>query len=262
VIALAAALDELNARISELRADLTFVALATQLRPRIGDVVQWQAVGEVLELVKQFMSAKSSRPEGIYGPLLVRLLAAFERYLRLLIIQSVEQRASGAPTYDELSETLGKRNLILTGRVFAAIDTPRDHLTLNIDSLISNLASCKRGSGSFRLNAQAFSATVTGASPSAIENALRYVDVSDWWDGVGGNATLAKLLQTKGARATGGRAHERLKELWRWRNHLAHGGDEEIALTESQLHEAIDFVDSFSAALDTAVKKRLNGRVA
>lgn len=83
------------------RADLTFVALATQLRPRIGDVVQWHAVGEVLDLVKQFMNAKSSRPEGVYGLLLIRLLAAFERYLRLLIVQSVERRASGASTYDE-----------------------------------------------------------------------------------------------------------------------------------------------------------------
>jgi RiboL-PSP-HEPN len=131
-------------------------------------------------------------------------------------------------------------------------------MTLDIESLIANLASCRKGSGSFRLNADAFSATVTGTSPYVIEKALQNVDINDWWDGVGGNARLAKLLQTKGARATGDRAHERLKELWRWRNHIAHGGDEEIALTEPQLREAIDFVDSFSVALDAAVNKRLS----
>jgi hypothetical protein len=108
----AVALDELTARISELRADLQFVALAAQLRPRIGEVIQWEAVGEVRELARQFMSAKSTRPEGVYGPLLVRLLAAFERYLRLLIIQSVEKRAFGATTFERLSEALIKRNLI------------------------------------------------------------------------------------------------------------------------------------------------------
>lgn len=257
MIAMAAPLDELNTRISELKADLAFVALAAQLRPRIGDVVQWQGAGEALQLVKQFMSAKSSRPEGVYGPLLIRLLAAFERYLRMLIIQSVQQRASGARTYDELPEILGNRNLVLTGRLLAAIDAPREHLTLDIDSLVANLASCKRGSGSFRLNAQAFSATVTGASPAVIEKALENVDVTGWWDGVGGSTTLAELLGTKGARATGHRARERLKELWRWRNHLAHGGDEEIALSESQLREAIDFVACFSVALDSAVKRQL-----
>ena len=255
---MAAALDELNARIAELSADLTFVALATQLRPRIGAVVQWQAVGEILELVKQFINAKSSRPEGVYGPLLVRLLAAFERYLRLLITQSVELRASAATSFDELPEAMSQRNVALTGRILAAIDSPRDHLTLDIEALVSNLATCKRGSASFRLNAQAFAAAITGASPVVIDKALQSVDVSGCWDGVGGNASLAKLLQTKGARATGERARERLKELWRWRNHLAHGGDEEIALTELQLREAIDFVHSFSAALDSVVDKRLS----
>lgn len=253
-----AALDELNARITDLKADLTFVALAAQLRPRIGDVIQWQVAGNVLDLVKQFMNAKSSRPEGVYGPLLVRLLAAFERYLRLLIVQSVEQHASGAPTYDELSESLSQRNIVLTGRVLATIDVPRDHLALDVESLISNLATCKRGSGSFRLNAQAFSATVTGASPAILERTLQYVDVSGCWDGVGANASLAKLLQTKGTRATGDRARERLRELWRWRNHLAHGGDEEIALTELQLREAIDFVHAFGTALDVAVRKSVD----
>ncbi len=257
---MAAALDELNARISELRADLTFVALATQLRPRIGDVIQWQAVGDVLELARQFMNAKSVRPEGVYGPLLVRLLAAFERYLRMLITQSVDHRASAVETYDELPESLSNRNLVLTGRILAAIDSPREHLTLDIESLITNLASCKRGSRSFRLNAQAFSATVTGASPVVIERALENVNVADWWDGVGANTNLAQLLGTKGARATGGRAYERLKELWRWRNHLAHGGDEEIALSELQLREAIDFVACFSAALDSAVERQLRSR--
>lgn len=253
-----AALGELNARIDELKSDLAFTALAAQLRPRIGDVVRWDAASEVLRLVRQFMEAKASRPEGVYGALLVRLLAAFERYLRMLIVQSVEQRASGASTYDEISQTLGERNIILTGRVLAAVDAPRDHLTLDIEALISNLASCKRGSASFRLNSQAFSATVTGASPPVLEKALQYVEVPGCWDGVGASAALANLLQTKGARATGEAARERLKELWRWRNHLAHGGDEEIALTERQLREAVDFIQFFGAALDGVVQKRLS----
>lgn len=258
--AMAAPLDELKTRIGELKADLGFVTLAAQLRPRIGKVVQWQAAGDAVRLVRQFMDAKSSRPEGLYGPLLIRLLAAFERYLRMLIIQSVEHRAAEVETFDDLPRKLSNRNIVLTGRLLVAIESPRDHLTLDIESLVANLATCKRGSGAFRLNAQAFSATVTGAGPDVIEKGLGNVDVSDWWDDVGGNTTLAGLLGTKGARATGGRARERLKELWRWRNHLAHGGDEEIALSESQLREAVDFVACFSDALDSAVKRQLKGR--
>jgi len=131
---------------------------------------------------------------------------------------------------------------------------------MDVELLIANLASCKRGSRSFRLNAQAFAATVAGVGPAAIEKALENIDVIRWWDGVGGSTALSRLLGTKGARATGDQARERLKELWRWRDHLAHGGDEEIALSESQLIEAIDFVECFSDALDGTVRKHLKGR--
>lgn len=68
---------------------------------------------------------------------------------------------------------------------------------------------------------------------------------------------LSGCLGKREHRATGERAKERLKELWRWRNQLAHGRDEEIALTESQLNEAISFIECFTSALDAAVKKRL-----
>jgi hypothetical protein len=238
----ASALDELNTRISEIRADHMFVALAAQLRPRIGDVVQWQAEGEVLDIVKKFMQAKSTRPEGMYGPLLIRLLASFERYLRMLVSQTIESRTSGLKTFEELPEGLSNRNMIFTGRILAAVGSPRDHLTMNVESLVSNLATCRKGAEVFRLNALAFSATVMGVSPETVQKALEILDVDGCWDGVGGYNALAKNLGTKGTRATGERAKERLKELWRWRNHLAHGGDEEIALSESQLRDATDFI--------------------
>jgi hypothetical protein len=256
---MAGPLDELNTRISELRADLEFVAVAAQLRPRIGAVVKWEAPAYEIQLVREFMEGKFSRPEGLYGPLLVRLLAALERYLRMLIVQSVEHRASKAESFEELPTALSSRNIVLTGRALAAAENPRDHLTMDTESLVANLATCRRGSKVFRLNAPAFSATVTGAGPAIVEKALESVDVSHWWDGVGGNIALAELLGTKGARATGDRARERLKEIWRWRNHLAHGGDEETTVSESQLREAVEFVFRFGSALDGVVKKRLGG---
>jgi hypothetical protein len=253
-------LDELNARIAELKVNLAFVALAARLRPRIGEAIQWDAAREVLLLIQDFMNNKSVRIEGVYGPLFIALMASFERYVRMLVIQTVEKRAAAAKTYDEIPPPLATKNLVLTGRVLANVEAPRDHITLNVESLISNLASCKTGNASFRLNARAFSTTVTGVSPAVVEEALNAVGLSEWWDGVGGSAELAGLLGTKGPRATGLRARERLKELCRWRNHLAHGGDEEIALSETQLREAIDFVVSFSDALNKTIQKHLQHR--
>jgi hypothetical protein len=252
-----APLDDLRTRITEIEADCEFVALAAKLRPRIGEAIKWDASTDVVSLVRQFMDVKSSRTEGIYGPLLVRLLAAFERFLRRLVAQSVEKRASAVTIFDLLPEHLRKRNLVLTGRVLASVESPRDYLALDSEFLIDNLASCKHGSGTFRLNSQAFSATVTGANPAVIEYALGTIEVKNWWDGVGANTDLQGLLGTKKSRETGVRAREKLDELCKWRNHWAHGGDKEISLTESELRDAISFIARFSAALDGAVKKQL-----
>ena len=172
-------LEDLAIRIAELKADFAFVSTASQLRPRLGEILEWGGPKETLRVAQEFMSAKEARSEGMYGPLLIRLMALFERYLRLLIIEGVEYRTSSAKTFDEVPAKLANRNLILTGRILANIENPRDYLTFNTHGLIVNLASCKAGSTSFSLNSQAFSATVMGVNPSAIEKALESIDVAE-----------------------------------------------------------------------------------
>jgi hypothetical protein len=252
---MAAPLHELQARVKDLDSDVTFVALATQLRPRVANVIDWASAGEELELVRRFMNEASTRPEGVYGPLLVRLLATFERFLRMLVVEIVEGRISAASGYDGLPVELKEQNVILTGRALATLASPRDYMTLDIQALIKNLATCVPGSVSFRLNAEAFAATITGASPDVMEKALRYVGIKFSWDDVGRSSDLTVLLGTRGTRETAKRARERLKELWKWRNHLAHAGDEETAVSESQLRDAMAFISLFSAVLDGTVQR-------
>lgn len=249
---------ELNSRIAELRTNLAFVALAAKLRPRIGEAVEWGARSEVLKLVHEFMESKSIRAEGVYIALLIALMASFERYIRMLVTQAVEKHAAGASLYDDIPSALATRNIVLTGRVLASIESPRDYITLDVQSMISNLASCKRGNKAFSLNPRAFSAAITGVAPSVLEEALKTVGVTEWWDGVGASLTLANLLGTKRARETGDRAREKLKELCKWRNHLAHGGDEEVTLTDTQIREAIDFIAGLASALSETMGRRLS----
>lgn len=250
-------LADLDARLAEIESDLDFFTLAIKLRPRLGEVMRWQAQHEVLDLARSFMSARSSRPEAMFGGVLVRLLATLERFIRKLVDSVVEHRVTTAGSYDKLSIGLANRHIVLTGRVLSAIDTPRDHLVFSIDTLIDNLASCRAGNATFRLNTSVFSAVVSGVSPTVLERALENVDVTQFWDAVGADANLVTVLGTKGARATGEQAKDRLKELWKWRNNLAHGGDEEVAVSEAQLRDALAFIGAFATALDGSVKKQL-----
>lgn len=245
-------LEELTILISEIATDADFVAVAAQLRPRLNGVVRWEGMSaEERGIVQSLLRIKESRPEGLYGPLLVRLLAAFERYVRTLIVWTVERRNAAADKYDELSPTIANRNRILTGRVLASAELP-DHLVFDIPALIENLATCKAG-GSFRLNAGVFSAGIAGCSPKHLDTALEYVDINDCWDSVGKDAQLSAILGTKGARLTGTGAKDKLKELSRLRNHLAHGGDGAPLITETDLRDAITFITAFSKALEDLV---------
>jgi hypothetical protein len=251
---MSAALQDLNARLHEIEVDLGFVALALLLRPRVGDVLRMEVGGEVIGLVKQFMSARSVRPEGLYGALLVRLLASLERYVRKLIGQAVASKSKAAPSYESIRDSLGKRNIALTSRLLAGIDSPSDHLSVDFTELIRNLASCTNDDGAFLLNADAFSATVSVPTPRVLDKTFSQIGVNDW-KACGGDDELKAALGTTKPKDTAKKAESRLTELCRWRNQLAHGGDAEPAISETHLRDALGFVAAFAASLDRLVMR-------
>jgi hypothetical protein len=120
---MSAALEELKARLDEIEIDLGFVAVKFHLGLRIGDVLRFENGSDVLELAKRFMDAKQVRPEGFYGSLLVMLIASLEKYVRKVVSQAVVLRGKAAPSYDAIKASLGRRNIALTGRLIAAIDS-------------------------------------------------------------------------------------------------------------------------------------------
>jgi hypothetical protein len=250
--------EELTILIGEIATDADFVAVAAQLRPRLNGLVRWDGMGnEERAIVQSFLRIKESRPEGIYGPLLVRLLASFERYLRTLIVWTVEQRNVAARKYEDLSSTLANRHRVLTGRVLASAELP-DHLVFDIPMLIDNLATCKPGgSGSFRLNSTVFSFGIAGCSPKHLDTALENIDIGNCWDVIGKDQQLSTILGTKGHRPTGTGAKDKLKELSRLRNHLAHGGDGAPLISETDLRDAIAFIGALSKTLEDLVLANL-----
>lgn len=245
-----APLSELDTQVQSLRSDLEFIRVALQLRPRLGGMLDWKNLGQdAQQLATQFMGTKFSQPEDIYGALLVRLMAGFERFLRALVARVVTQKAAAAKSYDDIAETLGMRNLVLTGRLLGTLDDPRDHLMIDPQALVENLVSCKKGNRSFKLNTQAFSATVTGVTPKQIDNALKTMEKENLWDLIGADPQVRSTLGTPRSRETGNLAKERLKELSRLRNEIAHAGDRQPAISEARLSDAINLVYAIAGAL-------------
>ena len=250
----ATALDEFRARTSDFEDELELVSLAARLRPRLGGVLNYDAKGEDLSLALQFVAHKNDRPEGILAALMVRLLAAFERFVRRRIAECVRTHQARAKTYDELPDHLRQRNMVLSGRALSMLDTAPDHLLIDSDQLLGALASCRPGAATFELSARAFEIAVTGASPEAVQRALESVGVKDWLDKVGADAHVAVTVETKPTqvRETAKRVKEELERLSRWRNNVAHAGDVEVLVDEGLLRKKIVFLSALAVAIDAA----------
>ena len=189
--------------------------------------------------------------------MLVRLVAAFERYLRLLIRDAIEEWSKKATNFERLPSGLASRNLVLSGRVISNSDLPREHIKVDLTDIVDNLLTCRRGSTVFKLNSLAFMTQVTGVTPEIIRNALKLVQVENWIDAVGDDAPLKTHLDCKRTADATKKIETKLKDLSRWRNNWAHGGDDEIALTCDDLLQSLRFLKLFGSALDRTVFKRI-----
>jgi hypothetical protein len=251
------AFQEFNLRLIELRNDLSLLESAFELRPRINQVLDFQKKGGVLDLARKFGETVGNQPASFYGPMLVRLVASFERFLRLLVRETVEEWAKRASRFDELPEGLAERHLVLSGRVLAASDSPREHFDLDLVLIVDNLATCRGAATTYTLNSSVFMALVTGTTPDVIDSSLKAARITNWWNAVGADKTLQTQLNVTRTSDATKMAATRLKELSRWRNNWAHGGDDEISLTVAEVRSAAEFLSAFGKALDSAVSKQI-----
>jgi hypothetical protein len=251
-------LNEFNLRLAEFQNDLSFLEHAFELRPRIKQVLDFSKQGAVLELAERFGDLEGNQPESFYGPMLVRLVASFERYLRLLMRDAVEGWAKKAKTFDQLPEGMGDRNLVLSGRLIGNSDSPRDHLYVDLVALVDNLPTCRNGSATYRLNPIVFMDLINGITIDIIEKGLKAIRVNNWQNAIGADKALQAQLNCARTTDATKQMASRLKELSRWRNNWAHGGDNEPSLKNTQIRDTIDFLAAFSKALDLTVMKQIH----
>jgi hypothetical protein len=252
------ALDEFSLRMAEFQNDLLFLELAFELRPRIKQVLDFSRQGEVLDIAKEFSAIGGNQAASLYGPMLTRLVASFERYLRMLMRDAVEEWTKRAATFDQLPEGLGDRNLILSGRVIGKSDSQRDYLRIDPIAIVDNLATCRSGSSTYKMNHPVFMDLINGITLDVIDKSLKTARIRNWQNVVGADETLQSQLGTSRTSDTTKQMATRLKELSRWRNNWAHGGDNEVSLTCTEVRAAQDFLSAFSKALDLTVMKQIH----
>lgn len=250
------ALEDLFRQFDDIEGSAKFSQDSAMLRPRLNQFVTWPIGPEhnsVRELMSRFFDAKEVRVEVVYGALFVRVVACFENFVRRLLQEGLQRMIEGR-TYDEVRDSLGKHNIRLTGRAMATIFEPSDHLKLDFQRLIDNLASCKSGTDTYQLNTDVFAAALVGTSPIALAKAFKNIQIDlEKWDKIAASPALKKLIGTSKTRVTAKEAERRLEEYAKLRNVFAHTGGGDSVISETQMFESIRYFRVLAKALSAVV---------
>ena len=243
------ALRDLEMTLAEIRTTLLFVRSAAHVRPRLGSLVTWTSLDEESRLIlRDYMEHKDFQPDFTYRGLYVLIYGTFEEFVRRMLRDAVIAKSNAVQSYDDLDQDLARQNVHRTGQALATIDEPPSYMKLNYDLLCANIGTCRVGSTSFTLNADAFALFFTNLSPKQLAGALRRIGIKLNWDEIGQQKCIKKLYGSQSTRAVAKAASEQLQAFTRKRNLVAHSGGA-VTVSDVDVAEALDFVEKLANAL-------------
>ncbi len=250
-----AGLKEFGLALDELAEDLEFLRLSSRLRPRLGALLNWQAVdGDAAQLAKGFMNLKTVELSPLYRGMIAVLSGTFEQLVRRVVQEAVLQINNDVDVFDKLPDGIKVHNLFFSGRALCAVREPPDHVTIDHYLLVRSLATCTPGAQKFVLNADAFAMFITNLTPSHLGDICHSIGVSLNWDYFGKVNAFEKLFGSKGARSLGKMVSDRLADIVKLRNRIAHTGAGGVTVSEEDVASHIAFLRilglSFSAFIE------------
>lgn len=248
------ALEALRSDLAEVKATLGFAVIASSIRARLGTMIDWTMLDDdTKRLAQQFMNLRGSYAEGVFRGLYVSMAASYEQFVRDLVSAGVEVTASSIASFDDLSDNLKQQNIHLTGRALETVFGRRAHLKFDYYALSANIGTCVPGSKEFQLNTDAFSAEITTPNSEGLGRALERIGVAGYWDVIARHRNVQLSLGTAGVRETHKTARDFLDAFVSRRNVIVHAGRGTTAVLESDVAQALEFLDAFCEALSEAV---------
>lgn len=248
---LSGALNEFDATIDDVRSSIQFLDNAHFLRPRINGILRWEVVdGEVQQNCREFMDAKSFRPEFIWAGLYIRLYGALEQFIRRTIHDVVREIDNSIEKYDDLDDRIKRQNICRTGDALATFLQPPDHVSIDYASLCENIGSCTSGGKTFSLNADAFAMYYSNITAGQLEKVLTRIGIKLNWDDLCQCETLQTFFeQTGNVRRTADEVKKWLNKFTKDRNKIVHNGVGGIVVAKPDLETQANFLSVFTVAL-------------
>ena len=252
---------ELAAKLAEVEAAARLVSVATNLRPRLSEMIRWDELKNYeKKLVGDFIRLHDANSRTVFISLVVICYGSLEDFLRELVERAVLAINASGSHVENLPVSLFEENIYRTGQVLQTVKAKRAESRYDFIALARTLGSCDRTSGSFSLNAECFSFGQGIVSPGGIENSLARVGVSLNWDQFGADAAVRSVLGEMRTRDCAKAARVAVEELVKARNVVSHTGGLEIEVGEDEVFKYTRFLLPFCGVLVKEVGKQLDAK--
>jgi len=252
----------LDAYLQELAECLEFVRASTRLRPRLGEHVNWPGTGAAeKQLINSFLNRKTVREQLIYRALYVSTHAAFEQFVRDLVVTAADYICANIDSYENLWAELQSEHIYRTGQAMATVYQPLEHYDFDYEKLSRNIGTSVGGGGKFTLNSDALALVWGTFTPDNLDKVVNRVTVALNWDSLAKHGELAACFGDGRTRDLAKAVRASLELMVKNRNRIAHSTGIAAEVEEPQLREQIRFVRAFCHALATLMKSELTKKV-
>ncbi|MGD0660321.1 MAG: HEPN domain-containing protein [Syntrophorhabdales bacterium] len=251
-----AALAPFKIHLDEVRNCVAFMKASNRLQSSLGKVINWELKGTYeVALATSFVRLDPLQFRPVLNGLFVTAVAAFEDFLRSVIIVVARQKVQRSKTFHELGQSFINRHMEYSGRLLATVNSPPAHLSVDYYDLCRRLGTCLPDSKSVEINETALSFIRGVTEIETFVDCINALGYRLQLDDLSRDKELQKLLGTKKARETSKELRNSLREVVQNRHKIAHSGQSYAELTEAVFSSRLDLLELTAVSIVTHLKK-------
>lgn len=251
------ALSPFIIHLDEIRTAIAYIKESLKLKSYLGRIVNWK-LGKTYEisLANSFIKNEPVQVRPVLNGLFVTVIAAFEEFLRTIIVLAARHKVQTSRTFQGLDRCFINRHMEYTGRLLASVNNPPAHLNIDFYDLCRRLGTCLPGSTNIEINETAFSYVRGITEIEIFFDCIKAIGYSIEFDDFGRDSRLQKLLQTSGTRDTSKELKETLRAVLRNRHRIAHSGQSYAEITEDVFSFQLNLLELTAIC----ITEHLNGK--
>lgn len=219
------------AYLDEVSRSVDFVRCAVQLRPRLGEFLNWDHAGaEEKQLFGRFLGG-SPIEERVYQSAFVSVCAGLEQFIADLLEEVCEvlnERKLSAADAERLFPGVLSKQRKYAGHPLDRIYEPRAHWRIAYDDLIAALETTRADSTEVRFYGRSAAVNVGAVDLASIEKAFDRLSIEVPWADICKADGLQKVLGTAAQAETRAALQRELTSMVSTRHSLAHSQGSEV----------------------------------